>query len=298
MFLPWFLCIVLLGIIIILLIKIIFVNRNIDKICTELAEHLSDETNTLILVSTGDRHIKHLANELNKQLQLLKQERHNYLNGGQKLKEAVTNISHDLRTPLTAIYGYLDLLEEEEDKSLDVERYIKIISNRVESLKQLTDELFLYSLSIISQNNDNKEDIILNDILEDSLADFYMAFKERGIIPKINMPTEKVICHLNPAALSRVFTNLLSNAIKYSDGDLEITITDYGEITFTNTAVNLNQIEIERLFDRFYTVNTAKKSTGLGLEISKTLIQQMNGEISAEYKNKKLFINILLPLNQ
>ena len=148
------------------------------------------------------------------------------------------------------------------------------------------------------ENNDNKEDIILNDILEDSLADFYMAFKERGIIPKINMPTEKVICHLNPAALSRVFTNLLSNAIKYSDGDLEITLTDYGEITFTNTAVNLNQIEIERLFDRFYTVNTAKKSTGLGLEISKTLIQQMNGEISAEYKNKKLFINILLPLNQ
>ena len=95
-----------------------------------------------------------------------------------------------------------------------------------------------------------------------------------------------------------MFTNLLSNAIKYSDGDLEITLTDYGEITFTNTAVNLNQIEIERLFDRFYTVNTAKKSTGLGLEISKTLIQQMNGEISAEYKNKKLFINILLPLNQ
>ena len=296
MFLSWFLCIVLLGIII-LLIKIIFLHRNIDRICTELAEHLSDETNTLILVSTGDRHIKHLANELNKQLQLLKQERHNYLNGGQKLKEAVTNISHDLRTPLTAIYGYLDLLEE-EDKSLDVERYIKIISNRVESLKQLTDELFLYSLSIISQNNNNKEDIILNDILEDSLADFYMAFKERGIIPKINMPTEKVICHLNLAALSRVFTNLLSNAIKYSDGDLEITLTHYGEITFTNTAVNLNHIEIERLFDRFYTVNTAKKSTGLGLEISKTLIQQMNGEISAEYKNNKLFINILLPLNQ
>lgn len=297
MLLPWFLCIVSLGIIIILLIKIIFLNRNIDKICTELAEHLSDETNTLILVSTGDRHIKHLANELNKQLQLLKQERHNYLNGGQKLKEAVTNISHDLRTPLTAIYGYLDLLEE-EDKSLDVERYIKIISNRVESLKQLTDELFLYSLSIISQNHDNREDIILNDILEDSLADFYMAFKERGIIPEINMPTEKVICQLNPAALSRVFTNLLSNAIKYSDGDLEITLTDYGEITFTNTAVNLNHIEIERLFDRFYTVNTAKKSTGLGLEISKTLIQQMNGEISAEYKNNKLFINMLLPLNQ
>lgn len=297
MFLPWFLCIVFFLMIIILLIKIIFINKNIDRICTELAEHLSDETNTLISVSTSDRHIKYLANELNKQLKCLREQRQRYLNGDHKLKEAITNISHDLRTPLTAIYGYLDLLAE-EDKSIEVERYVNIISNRVETLKQLTDELFLYSLSIVSQNSESKEIVILNEILEDSIADFYIALKQRNIIPNIKMPHDKVIRQLNPAALSRVFTNLLSNAIKYSDGDLEITLSSQGDITFTNTACNLNQLDIEKLFDRFYTVNNAKKATGLGLEISKTLIQQMNGNIFAEYKNNKLSIHILLPENK
>ncbi|BCK01158.1 two-component sensor histidine kinase [Anaerocolumna chitinilytica] len=264
-----------------------------DEICGEFIEHLSNKSNTLISISTGDKQIRHFAAELNKQLRLLRKQRQQYLSGDRELNEAVTNISHDLRTPLTAICGYMELLEGEE-KSDSVERYLNIISNRVETLKQLTEELFRYSVIITSENDTVKEKVILGEALEESIAGFYAVLKEHGIEPNIQLPQNKVVRYLNPSALSRVLSNLLNNAIKYSDGDLDITLTKAGEIVFTNTASRLNEVQVGKLFDRFYTVEAARESTGLGLAITRTLIEQMNGTISAEYNNKKLSICILL----
>lgn len=95
---------------------------------------------------------------------------------------------------------------------------------------------------------------------------------------------------LNQAALSRVFGNILNNAVKYSDGDLDISLSDDGKIIFSNTAISLDEVQVGKLFDRFYTVEAARRSTGLGLAIAKTLVEQMNGKIEANYKNKKISI--------
>lgn len=92
--------------------------------------------------------------------------------------------------------------------------------------------------------------------------------------------------------MSRVFSNLISNAIKYSDGDLEIVLSERGEVIFSNMASGLDEIQVGRLFERFYTVEAARKSTGLGLAISKTLVEEMNGTISAKYENGRLSIHI------
>ncbi len=294
MFIPWFLCGILLVIVTLLVIKIWLLKTSMDEICTELIEHLSNETNTLISTSSGDRHTRHFAAELNKQLRLLRKQRQRYLNGDRELKEAITNISHDLRTPLTAICGYLELLEMEE-KTESVERYISVISNRAEMLKQLTEELFKYSVIITSENDNEKEKVVLNEMLEESIAGFYVALKECNIVPNIQMPKDKVSCYFNRSALSRVFSNLLSNVIKYSDGDLDITLSEMGKIIFTNTASGLSEVQVGKLFDRFYSVENARKSTGLGLAIARTLIEQMNGTISAKYENNRLSICILLP---
>ncbi len=293
MFFPWFLCGVLFIIVIVLFMKVLILKKGMDEICGELIEHLSNKSNTLISISTGDKQIRHFAAELNKQLRLLRKQRQQYLSGDRELNEAVTNISHDLRTPLTAICGYMELLEGEE-KSDSVERYLNIISNRVETLKQLTEELFRYSVIITSENDTVKEKVILGEALEESIAGFYAVLKEHGIEPNIQLPQNKVVRYLNPSALSRVLSNLLNNAIKYSDGDLDITLTKAGEIVFTNTASRLNEVQVGKLFDRFYTVEAARESTGLGLAITRTLIEQMNGTISAEYNNNKLSICILL----
>ena len=118
------------------------------------------------------------------------------------------------------------------------------------------------------------------------------ALTSRGIRPQIHMSGKRIEKQLNREALSRVFSNILSNALKYSDGDLEITLSDDGEIVFSNTASGLNEIQVGKLFDRFFTVEAARNSGGLGLAIAKTLVEQMGGTISAEFENSKLSIHI------
>ena len=130
---------------------------------------------------------------------------------------------------------------------------------------------------------------------EESLAGFYAAMQAAGIAPQIRMPEEKVVRRLNRAALSRVFSNLLGNAVKYSDGDLEVKLTADGTVTFSNAASGLDEVQVGRLFDRFYTVEAARHSTGLGLAIARTLVERMNGRISASYRNGRLCIRLELP---
>ncbi len=280
--------------IIALLIKIYILRKAAKEIADAFADRLITDTNTLIDISSGDRYMRNLANSINKGLRKLRAERHRFQQGDMELKDAITNISHDLRTPLTAICGYLDLLEQEETPEA-VKRYIQVIRNRAEVMAELTGELFRYSVVISEGRHSDKKPVAVNRVLEESIAAFYFALNERDITPKIQMPEENVVRVLDQSLLARVFSNLLNNAMKYSSGDLDITLTETGEITFTNTAASLNEVQVGKLFDRFYTVEAARKSTGLGLAIAKTLVGQMGGTISAKYENNRLMICVLLP---
>lgn len=279
-------------IIIALFIKIYLLQKAAKEIEGAFAHRLITDTNTLIDISSGDRYMRNLANSINIQLRKLRTQRHRYQQGDLELKNAITNISHDLRTPLTAICGYLDLLEREE-KSEIIEQYVAIIRNRTEILTQLTEELFRYSVVIATGGSMVREPVNINRVLEESIAAFYTALRQREITPNIHIPEVSVIRVLDRSALTRVFSNLLNNAIKYSDGDLDITLSEAGRIIFTNTASGLNEVQVGKLFERFYTVEAARKSTGLGLAIARTLIEQMNGSISAKYENNRLSICIL-----
>lgn len=290
----WALISMMVMVILALLAKIYFLQKAAREMKTAFADRLITDTNTLMDISSGDRYMRQLADAMNKELRKLRAERHRFRQGDLELKNAVTNISHDLRTPLTAICGYLDLLEEEET-SEEVRRYIGIIRNRTELLVQLTEELFRYSITLSHENGMVKEAVEVNRVLEESLAAFYTVLKERGITPHVRIPEAKVIRMLDRSAMLRVCSNLLQNALKYSDGDLEITLSETGEIIFANTASELNEIQVGKLFDRFYTVEAARKSTGLGLAIARSLVEQMNGTIAASYADNRLRICISFP---
>ena len=281
---------ILLLIIFVLLAKVYFLHKSAQELAEAFQDRLAADTNTLIDISTRDPYMRKLAADINTQLRLLRKQRHKYLSGDRELKEAVTNISHDLRTPLTAICGYLDLLDK-EDKSENTSRYLSLIGNRVEAMKQLTEELFRYSV-ILSTEEMTVETVHVNGVLEESIAAFYGALTSRGIRPEIHITENRIDRQLNREALGRVFSNILNNALKYSDGDLEIFLHDDGELIFSNTASRLNEVQVGKLFDRFFTVEAARNSNGLGLAISKTLIEQMGGSISAELVNQKLIIHI------
>ena len=285
---------ILIAIIIALLVKIHILQKSVKEIEIAFADRLVTDTNILIDISSSDKNVRRLANTINGQLRKLRTERRRFQQGDLELKNAVTNISHDLRTPLTALSGYLELLEQEE-KSESVNRYIEIMKDRVDILTQLSEELFRYSVIISTKDNITKEQVIINTVLEESIAAFYTVLTERNIVPEIQISETKVVRMLDRSALSRVFSNLISNVIKYSDGDLKIVVSENGEIAFSNMASGLDEIQVGRLFDRFYTVEAARKSTGLGLTISKTLVEQMKGTISAIYENNRLSIHIFFP---
>lgn len=274
-----------------LLLYLLSLRASLKEVARELNDKLKTDTNTLISISSGDRAMRTLASEINCQLQALRKERLKLQTGNDELTTAVTNISHDLRTPLTAICGYLDLLEQ-EPQSEKSGRYLAVIRERTDSMRSLTEELFRYSVITATTDELHIEGVSLNDILEQSLAGFYGALSARGITPEIRMPEAAIIQKLDAAALRRIFDNILSNAVKYSDGDLAVSLLPDGTVTFSNSAPSLSRVQAERLFDRFYTVETARNSTGLGLSIAKLLTEKMGGTITAEYENGHLQICI------
>lgn len=295
--LPWTLCGLLAAVLLAVLIKLRTIQKSLDDLVQALEAILGTDTNNLLAAASRDRHVRQLAAALNVQLRRLRDQRRRYQSGDQELKEAVTNISHDLRTPLTAICGYLDLMEREE-KSEEMGRYLALIGNRVEAMKALTEELFRYSVILSAEGELALELVSLNGAVEEAVAEFYAALAGRGIVPEIRICEEKVVRLLDKAALSRALGNVLGNALKYSGGDLFITLLENGELIFGNRAPGLDEVQVGKLFDRFFSVTAARNSTGLGLSIAKALVERMGGRIEARYEGERLEIRMIFPEGQ
>ncbi len=370
---PWkFACIAAVALVIVLAVKIAFLYQGMKEISGQLHDRLTEDTNNIIYVSGSDRHLKAFAGQVNQELAVLYDKRRRYQNGDRELKEAVTNISHDLRTPLTAIYGYLELADSEtagvqewidnasrkgnRENSLEgtipaasvqelvgnapgegsrenspeggmsaaprylqyvgqVTHYLAQIRDRADAMRALTEELFRYSIILsVSQENtgyqrgaaevradSGKERVVLNRFLEDCLLSYYDIFRQNQIEPQIAIADEEVVRFLDIGALKRILCNILDNTVKYSKpamlserAVLSVALFPDGTITFRNSAQNLDWISVERLFDRFYTVETGRNSTGLGLSIAKLLTERMGGSISAAYADGMLEITVKL----
>ena len=282
---------ILISVIVVQILYILSLRKNISEIADRFSEKLSVDTNTCISVSIRDRYVRKLASRINKELIELRKERLRLRQGDQELKNAVTNIAHDLRTPLTAISGYLELMEDNPADE-KMKAYLEIVRERTDALKRLTEELFQYSVITLASEELCPVCLSLNRELEIALAGAYAMLTEQGISPEIDMPDEPVMRKMDQGALQRVFANILSNAAKYSDGDLKITLERDGCITFQNRAPHLSEVEAGKLFDRFYTVENAKGSTGLGLSIARLLTEKMGGSIKASWSDGYLVITL------
>lgn len=284
-----------LGLAVLLLVwKLVLMRRSAEEIRQGLALRLETDTNTLLSISSQDRALRRLAADLNSQLRLLRQERRRCQQGDLALKEAVAGISHDLRTPLTAICGYLDLLEGEE-KSGAAGRYLALIRDRTGQLRALTEEFFQYSAAISARSGPTLEAVNLNRALEESLAAWYPVLTARGVAPEISLPRDPVIRRLDRAALGRVLGNLLSNAMKYSAGDLSVSLDRDGTIAFANSAPGMTPVLAQKLFDRYFTVETGSQSTGLGLSIARQLAEEMGGAVEARCREEVLTVAVRFP---
>lgn len=288
MMLPWILCGILIVILAGLLARARLAARSADSIAAQLAKKLAGDTNTPILVSTRDRHLRALASALNAQLRQLRALRHRYELGDRELMEAIANVSHDLRTPLTAISGYAQLLERGELTG-EQEYYVNQILFRSEAMADLTEEL-LRTTVLLGQTPEVKTRVDLRAEVEEAMAGAYTRLTERGMTADVTLPAEPVWRELDVSALRRVLGNILSNAAVHGEGELTVTLRSSGVLTFRNPAPALTPADAARLFDRFYTVDPARRTTGLGLSIARTLTQRLGGSIEASVEDGALTI--------
>lgn len=288
----WFYLFIIVCIItIILVIKIIVMKNGIKEIEEKFDFVIKSDTNSLITISTNDSNLKNLAKKINLNLKKIRKLEIQYNQGNEELKRSITNISHDLRTPLTAIRGYLDLIGD-NNLSKKQKDYLSYIDDKTKILITLTEQLFNFSKSLEVYKNIDKQDVVLNNILEETICTFYDLFIQNNIIPRFSITKEKIIKRINKDMLKRILENIISNAIKYSDEFLEIKLNKDGTIIFKNRTNNLDKTSVEKIFDRYYTVENARKSNGIGLSIAKQLVELNNGTISAKYNNGYLIIEI------
>lgn len=284
--------IVVLSILVItLVLRVVTTNIEIRNIIRDLEDITEKDTNLLLTTSSGDKSIKSLVDSLNKELKKLLSIKREYSKGVFDVKNSAENIAHDIRTPLTVIKGYVDLLEE-EDLSEEGKKCLEIIKGRTRYMKEMTDELFL-SLSMKSRGVLSLFDIDAKSVLEEALVSFYNEFKKKGMTPSIITPNDKVILKADSKAIYRVYSNIISNALKYGEGEFNVQMDEKGNITFSNYAPNMDSVEANKLLDRYYTISDAKASSGIGLSISNEILQEMGGELKVRLDNKRLYISII-----
>ena len=263
------------------------------QIC-EITKQISE--NKKLRISLSDKQIEKLAGIINEKNDLEQKTKVRIIQEKEQLKHSIADISHDLRTPLTSIQGYLTLLKDCEDKE-EQEHYFSVIQAKTNYLTELL-QIF-YDLSLIESEDYilEIEKIDVNRIVTDCLIDKYNELKE--LTPTIKIENAPVWIIGNAVACKRIIDNLVTNAIRYSDDDIEIVMDADGIFTVKNTTSELKNIDVNILFQKFYTVDTSRSNgnTGLGLYIVKELLNKIEGGIKEiSYKNNILTISVYFKL--
>lgn len=269
-----------------LLIRVFTYKKMVKDISGQLENFTSRKTGKKIEMALLDKDFEKLGIQINELIDLYIQENSQKIRSENELKQAIANMSHDLRTPLTSIAGYIQLLEGEDATEDERKEYLWVARNRTKRLESLLKGFF--DLSVIeSPDYQLKSDQVdVQRIVVETLMGYYDQLNDKGIEPKIDVPENGVYIVADEPAVGRVIENLLSNAVSYMHSAFSITLEEkHSRVTLTisNDTKDLTPEDVSFLFDRFYTAdhNRSNKSTGLGLSIVKGLMFKMHGEITA-----------------
>lgn len=286
-----------LSVLILILIGILIsYKRQVKDICRQLRFLQECDSNMLITTEMKKGHIGELAELLNTLLKERKKGRADYQKKEQMIADIYTNLSHDIRTPLTSLDGYFQLLEETQEEN-DRKRYIQIIQERIESLKEMLEELFTYTKLQNGTYELKLEPQNVGQILKETVFSYYDDWAEQEISPQFEITEEPVWIRGNKQALRRTIQNIIKNGLDHGNKEINIQLTKNGneaELVFRNKVTDPGEIDIKRVFERFYKADRArsKNSTGLGLSISRGFVWKMNGEITAEIEGNWFCIKI------
>ena len=287
---------ILAGIIILQSIIMWKYQRQVKDICRQLAFLMKHDSNMLIHREFGLGGIGMLSDRLNDLLELRRKEKRYYQEKETLIADTYTNLSHDIRTPLTSLDGYFQLMEACENVE-EQRRYLNIIHERIHSLNEMLEELFMFTKLKNESYRLELTSCCINRILKETVFSYYDDWVRREIQPDIQITEEQLYIDGNKQGLSRIIQNVIKNGLDHGEKKIRIVLKreqNRAVLRISNQVTASEQIDIEHVFDRFYKADAArsKTSTGLGLSIAREFVRRMNGEIGAKIEENEFIVEM------
>lgn len=287
---------ILAGIIILQSIIMWKYQRQVKDICRQLAFLMKHDSNMLIHREFGLGGIGMLSDRLNDLLELRRKEKQYYQEKETLIADTYTNLSHDIRTPLTSLDGYFQLMEACENVE-EQRRYLNIIHERIHSLNEMLEELFMFTKLKNESYRLELTSCCINRILKETVFSYYDDWVRREIQPDIQITEEQLYIDGNKQGLSRIIQNVIKNGLDHGEKKIRIVLKreqNRAVLRISNQVIASEKIDIEHVFDRFYKADAArsKTSTGLGLSIAREFVRRMNGEIGAKIEENEFIVEM------
>lgn len=272
--------------------------RQILSVCRQLEFLKLHESNKMITSDIRFGGLGELIDILNEMLDEEKKRQRAYEEKERLISDTYTNLSHDIRTPLTSLDGYFQLLEDAKSEA-DKKRYIAVIQERIGSLKEMLEEMFTFTKLKNESFSLELSNIRADSLMAELVLSYYEEWQKKGVTPKIELPETPVWVKANALALKRCVQNIIKNGLDHGEKQLEIVLKeeeDAAVISISNLMTNTDEVDVRRVFDRFYKADRArsKSSSGLGLSIAKEFVIHMHGHIEAEIKDRCFTVRIRL----
>lgn len=285
-----------LMLILIVLIRYIFnLKKEIGKICDQVSR---DEY--IYYLDMPDKDVERLAACINEGKHIQKNREIILEKQDKSFKKMVADLSHDLRTPLTVIIGYIQLIRLNRELDAQTQNYIERTEVKANYLKKLIDDLYILFWSEAVDKTPNIESIDIKALTANLLKEYIQNSQRAAESLQISLPTDSVIIQGDEKIFIRILCNLLDNALKYSLGSIRLTMrveAEYCEIEIENPAEFMDEAELNHIFELFYTKDKARtSSSGMGLYIAKRLAKEIGSDIKAKYMNGMFYICITIAL--
>ena len=274
--------------------------REVTRLSQKLQTLLHSFTHAELTLDFPASDITDLVNALNELLRVYHKQVYSLQKKDEAIKETITNLAHDLRTPVTAIQGYTQMLLQSPELSEEDLDAAAVINERLNVLNQLLNQLFEFARIEADEMEFSYTTFDLNAVLRSVAVSFFKSFEERKIIPALSIAEISFPFYGDEKAVTRIFENIISNALSHGKSDYHFSSYDDNEnyhFSFQNFTDSINESDIDKIFNRFYTtdLSRSRKTTGLGLTIAKNLTVKMGGSISASLNNNVFEIVVCFP---
>lgn len=271
--------------------------KQIKQIEKQLEMLMEEESNYQLTSTCAARDTIKLISNINCVVEKLRKEKRELQKSNRSYRESITSISHDIRTPLTSVKGYVQMLQSPATLEWKKIEYLHIIEYRLEDLSEMLNQLFEYARLEAGELDLNLEKVNVRNLFAETISMFYDEFVKKGCEPEIEIVEIPCFILVNSHAFVRILENLIKNALVHGIGDYKFSLKLIEEqifIQISNKTDTIEEKDIEQIFDRFYTTDQSRirKSTGLGLAIAKKFTEQMGGKIQAYLYQNNFTIEI------